>query len=70
MDTNIISVERIQEYIDKKAEAEWRIKETKPAPEWPQEGRVKFSKFSLRYREGLDLVLKGIDCDILPGEKV
>ncbi|XP_062567586.1 multidrug resistance-associated protein 1-like [Saccostrea cucullata] len=70
MDTRIVSVERIQEYIDTKPEADWRIEETKPAPEWPQKGNVKFTNFGLRYREGLDLVLKGIDCEIMPGEKI
>lgn len=70
MDTNIITVERIQEYINLKPEADWRIKETEPASNWPQRGHVKFSNFSLRYREDLELVLKGIDCDITPGEKV
>ncbi|XP_061183744.1 multidrug resistance-associated protein 1-like [Saccostrea echinata] len=70
MDTRIVSVERIQEYMDTKPEAEWRIKDTKPAPEWPQKGHVKFSNFGLRYREGLDLVLKEIDCEIMPGEKI
>uniref|UniRef100_A0A6A7G4Z9 ABC transporter n=2 Tax=Hirondellea gigas TaxID=1518452 RepID=A0A6A7G4Z9_9CRUS len=38
--------------------------------DWPEEGVVKFSKFSTRYREGLDLVVKGIDCTIQGGEKV
>lgn len=70
MDTNIITVERIQEYINLKPEADWRIKETEPASNWPQRGHVKFSNFSLRYREDLELVLKGIDCDITPGEKI
>lgn len=31
---------------------------------------MKFFNFSLRYREDLELVLKGIDCDIIFGEKV
>ena len=70
MDTNIVTVERIQEFINLKPEADWRIEETKPAADWPQRGHVKISNFSLRYREGLDLVLKEIDCDIKPGEKV
>lgn len=70
MDTNIITVERIQEYIKLEPEADWRINETEPAPNWPQRGHVRFSNFSLRYRDNLDLVLKGIDCDIAPGEKV
>ena len=70
MDTNIVTVERIQEFINLKPEADWIIEETKPAADWPQRGHVKISNFSLRYREGLDLVLKEIDCDIKPGEKV
>ena len=28
------------------------------------------TNYSVRYREGLDLVLRGIDCVIKPGEKV
>lgn len=37
---------------------------------WPQEGVVEFNKYSTRYREGLDLVLKSINCKICKGEKV
>lgn len=39
-------------------------------PKWPMEGQVKFDNFKLRYREGLDLVLKGVSFDIKGGEKV
>lgn len=31
---------------------------------------MSFSNYQVRYREGLDLVLKGITCDIQGGEKV
>jgi ABC-type multidrug transport system fused ATPase/permease subunit len=41
-----------------------------PPPEWPEYGAVKFESYRTRYREGLDLVLKGIDCDIMSGEKI
>lgn len=34
------------------------------------QGEVNFSDFKLRYREGLDLVLKGVSFDIKGGEKV
>jgi len=37
---------------------------------WPQEGRVEFKDFEVRYREGLDLVLKGINFSVKGGEKV
>ena len=34
------------------------------------EGRVRFDGYSTRYREGLDLVLRDITCDIPGGQKV
>ena len=37
---------------------------------WPSRGDICFNNFKVRYREGLDLVLKGINCDIRSTEKV
>ncbi|CAG2240979.1 ABCC1 [Mytilus edulis] len=42
----------------------------RPSPDWPQNGVVEFKRYSTRYRDGLDLVLKGIDTQINAGEKV
>lgn len=39
-------------------------------PEWPQKGVVEFRNFQVRYREGLDLVLKGIDFMVNSQEKI
>ena len=33
-------------------------------------GQIEIKDFAMRYREGLDLVLKGIDISVKPGEKV
>ena len=41
-----------------------------PRPEWPEAGKVEFDSYSVRYREGLDCVLKGITISIRAGEKV
>ena len=41
-----------------------------PPPNWPTSGKVQFERYSTRYREGLNLVLKEITCDINGGEKV
>lgn len=38
----IISVERVNQYTDIQSEAADVIKENRPAPEWPQVGRVEF----------------------------
>ena len=51
-------------------EADWEKPETKPSAAWPKEGAVTFDKYETRYRDGLDLVLKGISYSVKPGEKV
>ncbi|XP_017115600.1 multidrug resistance-associated protein 1 isoform X6 [Drosophila elegans] len=71
IETNIVSVERIKEYGETKQEAAWELEQDKNKPKnWPQEGRVEFQNFQVRYREGLDLVLRGVSFDIKGGEKV
>uniref|UniRef100_A0A6I8MXX3 Multidrug resistance-associated protein 1 n=2 Tax=Ornithorhynchus anatinus TaxID=9258 RepID=A0A6I8MXX3_ORNAN len=70
METNVVAVERLKEYSETEKEAPWQIEETAPAPDWPQEGKVEFRDFGLRYREDLDLVLKNINVTIDGGEKV
>ncbi|XP_047482074.1 ATP-binding cassette sub-family C member 3-like [Penaeus chinensis] len=68
LEANIVSVERISEYMQKDREADWTVADT-PAS-WPDEGCVSFRNYQTRYRPGLDLVLKGITCSFKPGEKV
>nr|NP_995697.1 Multidrug-Resistance like protein 1, isoform E [Drosophila melanogaster]AAS64686.1 Multidrug-Resistance like protein 1, isoform E [Drosophila melanogaster] len=71
IETNIVSVERIKEYGETKQEAPWELEQDKNKPKnWPQEGRVEFQNFQVRYREGLDLVLRGVSFNIQGGEKV
>ncbi|XP_042906948.1 multidrug resistance-associated protein 1 isoform X2 [Parasteatoda tepidariorum] len=70
LETNIVAVERIIEYAHTPTEAEWIVKDQVPQKEWPSSGNVVFNNYSTRYREGLDLVLKQICCDIKDGEKV
>ncbi|RCN32695.1 hypothetical protein ANCCAN_21501, partial [Ancylostoma caninum] len=69
-EANIVAVERIHEYTVSPTEASWEIPEEKPPEGWPSHGCVKFLDYSTRYREGLDLVLKGISADVREGEKV
>ncbi|GFR84872.1 multidrug resistance-associated protein 1 [Elysia marginata] len=70
LETNIVAVERIKEYTETPTEAPWIIEHNRPKPSWPERGEIDFKDYKLRYREGLDLVLKGITCNIKSGEKV
>ncbi|CAI5654085.1 unnamed protein product [Oreochromis niloticus] len=68
LETNIVAVERVNEYTQLKNEADW-VTDTRPPQMWPEAGRVQFENFKVRYRPELDLVLHGITCDIDSTEK-
>ncbi|XP_069110729.1 ATP-binding cassette sub-family C member 3-like [Argopecten irradians] len=58
------------DYSDLQHEDKLVYKSHRPPLLWPENGEVKFNKYSTRYRKGLGLVLKNIDVLIKPGEKV
>ncbi|XP_024120755.1 canalicular multispecific organic anion transporter 2 isoform X3 [Oryzias melastigma] len=70
LENNIVAVERVKEYSETKPEAPWEVEDKKPPPEWPMEGKVEFQDYSVRYREGLDLVLRSITLNVKGGEKI
>ncbi|XP_014108153.1 PREDICTED: multidrug resistance-associated protein 1 isoform X1 [Pseudopodoces humilis] len=70
LENNVVAVERVKEYSEMEKEAEWRIEQTAPASSWPEEGKVEFRGYGLRYRDDLDLVLKNINVTISGGEKI
>jgi ATP-binding cassette, subfamily C (CFTR/MRP), member 1 len=70
VETNIVSVERVLEYANLPSEAPEVIFKNRPNISWPAHGAVSLQKYSTRYREGLDLVLKNIDLDIKAHEKI
>ncbi|EAW12826.1 ATP-binding cassette glutathione S-conjugate transporter YCF1 [Aspergillus clavatus NRRL 1] len=70
VETNIVSVERVLEYANLPSEAPDVIFKHRPAIGWPAQGAVTFKDYSTRYRPGLDLVLKDINLDIKPHEKI
>ncbi|KAK7487177.1 hypothetical protein BaRGS_00021529 [Batillaria attramentaria] len=69
-ETYIVSVERLKEYSELETEAEWIVPSKRPPSFWPDKGEVIFKNFQTRYREGLDLVLKGVSFTIPAGERV
>ena len=71
VETNIVAVERIKEYSELTPEASWTsMDEYRPSKEWPEAGEVTFDKYAMRYRPGLDLVLKSVDAKVNGGEKI
>ncbi|KAK6762877.1 hypothetical protein RB195_023544 [Necator americanus] len=71
LETNIVSVERIGEYVNSLTEANWESEgDQRPPPGWPSEGRIQIHNYSTRYRQGLDLVVKSLNANIGPHEKV
>ncbi|KAJ8363811.1 hypothetical protein SKAU_G00126420 [Synaphobranchus kaupii] len=70
LESNIVAVERVKEYSETQTEAPWEIEDRKPPPEWPTQGKVEFHDYSVRYREGLDLVLKNLTLSVKGGEKI
>jgi ABC-type multidrug transport system fused ATPase/permease subunit len=71
LQNQLVSVERVDEYLRKNPEAPQEVNQDDKLPEnWPQEGRVEFRNYSTRYRQGLDLVIKNISFEVQPAEKV
>ncbi|CAM9619530.1 unnamed protein product, partial [Ectocarpus sp. 8 AP-2014] len=70
MEARITSVERAQEYADLTPEAPPIVDDYRPPQGWPESGAVKLSGIEMRYRPGLDLVLKGVSLDIKGGERI
>ncbi|KAI9818464.1 MAG: hypothetical protein M1827_000523 [Pycnora praestabilis] len=70
VETNIVSVERVLEYGRLPSEAPEVISRHRPNISWPAHGAVSFNNYSTRYRPGLALVLKSINLDIKPKEKI
>ncbi|MGH0168853.1 UNVERIFIED_CONTAM: hypothetical protein FKN15_055569 [Acipenser sinensis] len=51
-------------------QAPWIVPDKRPPEDWPTQGKVEFNDYSVRYREGLDLVLKNLTLQVKGGEKI
>lgn len=67
--SQLVAVERIDEYANKNPEAPAET-DVKLPDNWPHSGHIEFRNYSTRYREGLDLVIKNVSLQVLPTEKV
>ncbi|XP_048548789.1 ABC transporter C family member 10-like [Triticum urartu] len=66
----IISVERVNQYMDIQSEAAEVVEENRPLPDWPQNGNVEIRDLKIRYRIDAPLVLHGITCKFEGGDKI
>ncbi|XP_057569930.1 ATP-binding cassette sub-family C member 3 isoform X1 [Hippopotamus amphibius kiboko] len=70
LESNIVAVERVKEYSKTETEAPWVVEGSRPPAGWPSHGKVEFRNYSVRYRPGLELVLKDLSLQVHGGEKV
>ncbi|XP_023573947.1 canalicular multispecific organic anion transporter 2 isoform X1 [Octodon degus] len=70
LESNIVAVERVKEYSVTETEAPWVVEGSRPQEGWPLKGEVEFQNYSVRYRPGLELVLKNLNLRVHGGEKV
>ncbi|KAJ0043404.1 hypothetical protein Pint_17630 [Pistacia integerrima] len=66
----IISVERLNQYMNVPSEAPEVIKDNRPPPNWPAMGKVDICDLQIRYRPDAPLVLRGISCTFEGGHKI
>uniref|UniRef100_A0A453QT16 ABC transmembrane type-1 domain-containing protein n=1 Tax=Aegilops tauschii subsp. strangulata TaxID=200361 RepID=A0A453QT16_AEGTS len=66
----IISVERVNQYMDIQSEATEVIEENRPLQDWPQDGYVELRDLKIGYRKDTPLVLHGITCKFQGGDKI
>jgi ABC-type multidrug transport system fused ATPase/permease subunit len=65
VETSMVSVERVKEYQDEiPQEAPYYVPQEDPPKPWPEHGSIVLHKYMTKYREGLDVVLKNITCNI------
>ncbi|XP_024216145.1 multidrug resistance-associated protein 1 [Halyomorpha halys] len=69
VESGVIALERIEEYSNTPQEAAW-YNSSPVGDDWPKEGKVELVNYSVRYREGLDLVLNMINLSTKANEKI
>ncbi|RZC91253.1 hypothetical protein C5167_027315 [Papaver somniferum] len=67
---DIISVERLNQYMLIPSEASEVIEENRPLPSWPAIGRVEIRDLKIRYRLNTPIVLHGMSCTFEGGHMI
>jgi ATP-binding cassette subfamily C (CFTR/MRP) protein 1 len=69
VENNMNSTERIH-YYGTELEEEAPLHLGNVQPSWPEKGEINFQNVQMRYRDGLPLVLQGLDMKVKAGEKI
>ncbi|KAL3318104.1 hypothetical protein Ciccas_003231 [Cichlidogyrus casuarinus] len=69
LESNIVCVERIEEYSRLPSEAPWQVAALKPASNWPK-GEIAFIKYATKYRENFPPVLRNLSFRVQVGQKI
>ncbi|KAH9625396.1 hypothetical protein KSS87_011467, partial [Heliosperma pusillum] len=67
---NIVSVERLNQYMHLPSEAPVVIEDSRPPQNWPTIGKVEICDLQIRYRKDTPLVLRGISCTFEGGDRI
>ncbi|KAL4333348.1 hypothetical protein GQ457_07G007620 [Hibiscus cannabinus] len=70
LSNDIVSVERLEQYMHIPSEAPEVIEENRPPHDWPCVGKVDIRNLKVRYRPNAPLVLRGISCIFEGGSKI
>ncbi|XP_071721308.1 ABC transporter C family member 14-like [Rutidosis leptorrhynchoides] len=70
VENQMVSVERIKQFINIPSEAEWVNKDNPPPSNWPSHGNIELTDLQVRYRPNTPLIIKGITLSIKGGEKI
>lgn len=65
----MVSTERLH-YYGANLEEEAPLQLTPVPDSWPQKGQIEFNEVQMRYREGLPLVLQGLNMSVAGGERI
>ncbi|XP_008228393.2 PREDICTED: LOW QUALITY PROTEIN: ABC transporter C family member 8-like [Prunus mume] len=66
----IISVERINQFMQIAPEPPAIVEDKRPASSWPPKGRIELHSLEIKYHPNAPLVLKGITCTFKEGKRV
>ncbi|KDP39246.1 hypothetical protein JCGZ_01003 [Jatropha curcas] len=69
LENEMISVERILQYMSTPSEPPLVVDENRPDPSWPSHGEVDICNLQVRYTPHMPLVLRGLTCTFPGGKK-